>query len=233
MRLMLKLEQLGDPGLQQRLREAGDAATDTITKAQFVTFLQRLGLLPTDILSLQRIVGFCDGGSDKLKISDIMLRIMERAEKRKMVEIDTLKTLAAEFKQKGYSLQDAFAHMDTNQSGFITLEELEDAFKAMKLQIGTQTVKNILNLFDTSKDNQISLAEFERQLAPFLGAAATGRIESLTVDKLQSRLITEDLKKELVAEMRQEQKKKVNYEDFALKGVVDKKQNAQKEQLVI
>jgi hypothetical protein len=32
MRLMQKLQQLGDPGLQQRLRDAGDAATDTITK---------------------------------------------------------------------------------------------------------------------------------------------------------------------------------------------------------
>lgn len=60
-------------------------------------------MLPTDIMSLQRIVGFCDG-VDKLKISDIMAKIMERAEKRKMVEIDTLKTLANEFKSKGLSI---------------------------------------------------------------------------------------------------------------------------------
>ena len=114
------MEQLGDPGLQQRLKTFGDAFTDSITKSQFVNFLQKIGMLPTDIMSLQRIVGFCDG-VDKLKISDIMAKIMERAEKRKMVEIDTLKTLANEFKSKGLSIQDAFDKLDSNESGTVTL----------------------------------------------------------------------------------------------------------------
>jgi len=52
MRLMLKIEQLGSPGLLQRLKDAGDAVSDTITKSQFVSFLQKLGMLPTDILAL-------------------------------------------------------------------------------------------------------------------------------------------------------------------------------------
>jgi Ca2+-binding EF-hand superfamily protein len=103
----------------------------------------------------------------------------------------------------------------------------------MKLQVGTQTIKNILNLFDTSKDNQISLGEFEKQLGPFLGSAATGRVQALTVDKIQSKVISEDMKKELVAEMRQEQKKKVQYEDFSLKPAVDAKQVRQKELLIV
>ena len=37
-------------------------------------------MLPPDILSIQRIVGFAD--ADRLKIADIMLKIMERAGKR-------------------------------------------------------------------------------------------------------------------------------------------------------
>ena len=100
-------------------------------------------------MSLQRIVGFCDG-VDKLKISDIMAKIMERAEKRKMVEIDTLKTLANEFKSKGLSLQDAFDKLDSNESGTVSLEELEDAFKALKIQLSAQIIKNIMSLFDTN-----------------------------------------------------------------------------------
>ena len=80
-------------------------------------------MLPPDILSIMRIVGFVDL-VDKLKISDIMTRIMERASKRQQTEVDTLKTLAQEFKSKGYSLQDAFAHLDTNESGTISLAEL-------------------------------------------------------------------------------------------------------------
>ncbi len=80
-------------------------------------------MTPQDILSIQRIVGFIDN-VDKLKITDIMVRIMERAGKRQEAEIDTLKTLANEFKTKGYSVQDAFAHLDTNESGSITAKEL-------------------------------------------------------------------------------------------------------------
>ena len=60
-------------------------------------------MTPQDILSIQRIVGFIDN-IDKLKITDIMVRIMERAGKRQEAEIDTLKSLANEFKTKGYSI---------------------------------------------------------------------------------------------------------------------------------
>lgn len=53
-----------------------------------------------------------------------MVRIMERAGKRQETEVDTIKTLANEFKSRGYSLKDAFAHLDTNESGTITAKEL-------------------------------------------------------------------------------------------------------------
>ncbi len=60
-------------------------------------------MLPTDILSIQRIVGFYDGG-DKLKIPEIMQKILERAGKRQKTEVETLQALANDFKQKGYSI---------------------------------------------------------------------------------------------------------------------------------
>ncbi len=92
-------------------------------------------MTPQDILSIQRIVGYIEN-IEKLKIADIMVKIMERAGKRQQAEIDTLYSLAQEFKSKGYSLQDAFAHLDTNESGTITAKELQDALKAMKIEIG-------------------------------------------------------------------------------------------------
>ena len=53
-----------------------------------------------------------------------MIKIMERAGKRQQTEVDTLKALANEFKAKAYSVQEAFAHMDTNESGTVTAKEL-------------------------------------------------------------------------------------------------------------
>jgi len=66
-----------------------------------------------------------------------MTKLKERADKRSLVEIDTLKTLANEFKAKNYSVEDAFAHLDADDSGHVTLEELEDALRAMKVQISS------------------------------------------------------------------------------------------------
>ena len=90
MRLMQRIEQLGEPGLHQRLRDAGEAGAETITKSQFIAFLSRIGMLPPDILSIQRIVGFIEA-IDKLKIGDIMAKIMQRASLRQDTEIATLK----------------------------------------------------------------------------------------------------------------------------------------------
>lgn len=171
MRLLQRIEQLGEPGLQQRLRDAGDPGTDMISKTQFVNFLTKIGMMPPDILSIQRIVGFYEGSSpvEKLKVADIMLKIMERAGKRSQIEIETLKTLAKEFKSKGYSIQDAFAHLDSNTSGTVTAKELQDALRAMKVEISRQVLMNILHLFDTNGDNSISLDEFERQMEKYMG----------------------------------------------------------------
>ncbi len=63
-------------------------------------------MTPNDTLSIQRIVGFYDGGQpvSKLKVADIMLRIMERSGKRQKLEIETLETLAQEMRAKNYTI---------------------------------------------------------------------------------------------------------------------------------
>lgn len=161
-------------------------------------------MTPQDILSIQRIVGFIDN-VDKLKITDIMVRIMERAGKRQEAEIDTLKTLANEFKTKGYSVQDAFAHLDTNESGSITAKELQDALRAMKIEIGKQTLMNVLHLFDTNGDNSIQLEEFERQMSKYMGSATTGRVQAPTsADQIKSNIIPDAMKNELVKDLQNE-----------------------------
>jgi Ca2+-binding EF-hand superfamily protein len=52
-------------------------------------------------------------------------------------------------------MQDAFAHLDVNDSGTITAKELADAFRAMKIEVSKQLLNNILHLFDTNGDNSI------------------------------------------------------------------------------
>ena len=52
MRLLQRVQKLGEPGLQQRLIDAGEPETQTITKTQFVNFLTKIGISPNDILSI-------------------------------------------------------------------------------------------------------------------------------------------------------------------------------------
>ncbi len=93
--------------------------------------------------------------------------------------------------------------MDTNTGGTITLAELSDAFKVMKVQLSNQTLKNVLHLFDVNGDNCISLDEFERQMTKYMGGSAvTGRADFInSSNQITGNIITEKMKEELVVDM--------------------------------
>jgi Ca2+-binding EF-hand superfamily protein len=120
-------------------------------------------------------VGFY-GTLEKLKIPDIMARILDRVGKRKEAELETLQALAQEFQTRGYTLQDAFSHLDTNESGTVTAKEFQDALRAMRIEINKQTMMNIVHLFDVNGDNSIQMEEFERLMSKYMGSVATGRV---------------------------------------------------------
>ncbi|CDW84796.1 ankyrin repeat [Stylonychia lemnae] len=232
MRLLQRIQVLGY-NLQQKLIEAGEPdGSGMITQTQFVNFLTKIGMTPNDILSIQRIVGFYEGGQPvhKLKITDIMMRIYERSKKRGQIEQETLQTLANEFRSKGYGIQEAFQHLDDNRSGTITFAELQDAFKAMKIEVSIQIQRNVLKLFDKDGDNMISLEEFEKQMSKYLD---TGKaFVPQDIKDIQSTKISDQMKKELVEEMKQEVKQKVNYDDYGFKPFeID--EYKKKEQLII
>ena len=44
------------------MQDAGEAGTGLISKSQFINFLTSINMTPVDIISLQRIVGFYEGG---------------------------------------------------------------------------------------------------------------------------------------------------------------------------
>jgi hypothetical protein len=50
---------MGGASLSQRMLKAGDPATGSISKTQFIEFMDvEMGMMPTEIISLQRIAGF-------------------------------------------------------------------------------------------------------------------------------------------------------------------------------
>lgn len=72
--------------------------------------------------------------------------------------------LKDEFKVKLVA-QKAFDIVDTDKSGFIDLDELEELMKGMALQLGipapsNQDIQNAFKEIDTDKNNKIGLEEF-------------------------------------------------------------------------
>jgi len=72
--------------------------------------------------------------------------------------------------------------LDANQSGTITARELQDALRAMKIELGKPTLMNILHLFDTNGDNSIQLDEFERQMSKYIGGTASNKMPISSAD---------------------------------------------------
>mmetsp|Transcript_13217 Transcript_13217/g.9566 ORF Transcript_13217/g.9566 Transcript_13217/m.9566 type:complete len:82 (-) Transcript_13217:1661-1906(-) len=81
---------------------------------------------------MMRVVGFSQG-KDKLGVEEILAKIGERSKKRGQIEEETVKRLANDIKSKGYSLDEAFIMIDTNNSNFIEEAELQAALAAMKV----------------------------------------------------------------------------------------------------
>lgn len=70
-------------------------------------------------------------------------------------------------------------------------------------------------MFDVDGDNQISLIEFEKQMSKYLD---TGKVKvPQTIADIDSKIISDEIKKELVLEMQAEVKKTVDFESFSLK----------------
>jgi hypothetical protein len=57
-------------------------------------------------------------------------------------------------------------------------------------------------------------------MSKYLGGAATGRVQAPTsADQIKSNIIPEAMKQELVRDLQNEQKKKVDFQDFSLKEI--------------
>jgi len=81
----------------------------------------------------------------------------------------------------------------------------------MKIQASNALVKNLVALFDQDGDNQINLAEFERQMSKYLDAGRGLK------DLPEPKQVQEEMKQELRQQINSEPKKQVNFQDFSLK----------------
>lgn len=101
----------------------------------------------------------------------------------------------------------------------MSANELQNCLKAMKIEIGTKDLMNVIHLFDTNGDNSIQLSEFETQMSKYMsGAQITGKIKTLTkADLATSKIIPEEVQEYVVDTMKKEEKQKTELKSFGIK----------------
>ena len=63
-------------------------------------------------------------------------------------------------KAEGLTLETAMHFFDTDGSGSISRDELNEGFKDMKVNVGPALLKNLFVILDSNNDNSIDLEEF-------------------------------------------------------------------------
>ena len=85
-------------------------------------------------------------------------------------------------KDQGLTLESAMKYFDTDGSGYIDRNELNEGFKMMKITLSEALVKNVFCILDSNNDNEINMLEFEAVFGKFLGTG--GPVQDVKAEDL-------------------------------------------------
>ena len=223
MRLLKKIEEKGEASLEQKLEVLGDR-NKYISQTQFNGLLKLHDTLTTDYIRMNRIAGFAHMKTDvkKKKIAEVMYRINDRAAMRERVEEDTLTHIATYMDKKGFDLNGLFRYFNSDQDEYLSDTEMFEMLQIIHINTNQQLRRIILGIFDTNKDGRISKEEFRAKLDKYTRKAP------ITAEQIESNIIAEKDKKELVEMFNEENRKKLVFEDFAF-DASDKDELARRE----
>jgi Ca2+-binding EF-hand superfamily protein/methyl-accepting chemotaxis protein len=122
-RFLNTVERNQPPSLYQRMLDADQAKTGSLTKSQFTKILKDLSMTPQDVMSLQRIAGFASGGKS-IEIDEFVKIIKDRGKTRQRVENETSRKIQKLIKKEGWSVEECFEAFDTDKNGYIDYQEM-------------------------------------------------------------------------------------------------------------
>ncbi len=165
MHFLEKVKKLGPPKIGQRLRDAGDG--ESITKAEFNMFCSKIGIMPSYILSLERVVGF--NVVNKQLVDDILLKIEQRIKNILFIEEEVFKNLAMELKKKDLDIEAAFRYFEKSGDGILSFGELTSGLKALHIELSRADRQKLIEILDADKNGVIDLLDFEKRLSKYMG----------------------------------------------------------------
>lgn len=206
MRLIEKIDELGGASLEQKLEKYGDP-NKWIMQSQFTGMLKHLNTPLADYTPLYRVVGFAhQTGQKKKKIADIMFRINDRDQMKRRIEHQTLTHIATYLDKQESTLTQLFNRFNTNNDDYLSQEELFEMLEFIHIKDNVQRRRIIVSMFDKNRDDQISKSEFTQALSKYTKKAP--------ITEIESKIIAEKDKKDLIKMFNEEHREKQVYEDF-------------------
>lgn len=162
-RLFRKLEE-NPPTLYQRLQNADSRNTGILTLSELTTVFEAIKISPQDMISMTKFVNAFGKGSSSIKINEFMNHLNERATLREDWERQLMTRIVSYFRELNMTITNAFAFFDSDESGCISIEEMETALKTMKIIVPRRDLKALFSIMDKDNNGKISLDEFSEKL---------------------------------------------------------------------
>ena len=195
MRLLKKIDEMGEASLEQKLYKYGDPLSKYISMTQFNGMLKFHDTLATDYIRMNRIAGFAHmpGDVKKKKVAEVMYRINDRAAMKERVEEKTMVHIATYIDKQDYTIEQLFKRFNTDEDDeFLSDKEFFAMLELIHVNANAQLQRIILAMFDQNKDGKISKSEFVGKLKKYTQKAP------ITAEQIESNIIKEEDKKELV-----------------------------------
>ena len=142
-----------------------------MNKSEFINVLESLALAPQEIIALIRIAGFRTG-VDLIPISGFADFLSRRGEDRKKEEYALFTKLLSVLTEAGRSLEKAFALLDSNKDGVITIDEFRAELAKLNAGFSFSECKEVFTVIDKDRSGSISLEELKGKLSVLLPAGS-------------------------------------------------------------
>lgn len=135
-----------------------------MSKSEFITALEEIGMMPQDIVALIRIAGYRPG-VDRIPVAGFSEFLSKRSDDRKKEEYALFTKVLTAFNSKDKNLSKVFAFLDANKDGVVTLDEMRQGLSSMSVNLSLAECKEVFAVLDKDRSGSISLDELKKRLS--------------------------------------------------------------------
>ena len=171
-RMLKEIDEQCKGDLTNRCKKVGHPGTDRISAKQFSSLIvEGLAMDQNDLISILKVSQFSilTAKDQSMKIETLVANINSRIEDAKMIRQQIVKKIATLMLNQKITLEGAVKYFDSDGSGTVSRDELNEGFKRMKVVLNEALIKNLFTILDEDGNDEISVDEFVLVFAETMG----------------------------------------------------------------